>query len=446
MSQDDDDLGMLRARLAQLEAENRALAAGIRPTRAATGRWRAPVSAALLVLAALLVPVSVVAGWARAELVDPERFVATLAPLVDAPEVQALIIDEASAALQEVVDVGAMTDAVIDGVAALDLPPTATSALEMLRAPAEAGVRSLLDDTVATVIESDVFSDAWGAALRVSHRALVTAATGASPGGGVTVDESGVVALELEPILAEVRERLVDRGWAFAEAIPAVDRTIVVLQSDALVTARVVYGLAVAAGTWLPVLAVVLLIAGVLVARRRSTGILGAGIALAVGAGVLVTAMTAGGVALTLASGDLGIPADALAVIYEQVGASMRQTALVLLVLGVAVAVLAWSQGRSRAAVATRTAVGRLNGGVRVALAARDVAPSLAAWLDRWRVVVRAALALAALGWLILLRPLGVGDVLLVCVVVLLLWWVSELLRRPAGAAASEIPGARAAG
>ena len=64
-------------------------AASPAPQRPA-GRWRAFVSALVIVVATILVPISIVSAWARVQLVDEEAFVATLAPLADDPAVQQL--------------------------------------------------------------------------------------------------------------------------------------------------------------------------------------------------------------------------------------------------------------------------------------------------------------------------------------------------------------------
>src|SRR5690606_39897674 len=56
----------------------------------------------------------------------------------------------------------------------------------------------------------------------------------------------------------------------FRSLIPEIDRTIVLVQSDSLVTVAVVYNTAVIAGWWLPLLTLALFIGGILLARRRS--------------------------------------------------------------------------------------------------------------------------------------------------------------------------------
>lgn len=412
-----------------------------RVPRTARSRWFEVLSATLIVLGAITTPISIVGAWARVELVDADRFVQTFGPLADDPAVQALLVDQVTAAVDEQLDIASLTDDLFDGIASLDLPPRAAAALELLRGPAAQGAQSLIDRTVERVVESDAFSDVWSTALRASHRAFAAAATGAG-GGPVTVDAEGVVGLELGPIVEQVKQRLVDQGIGVAAAIPVVDRTIVIVQSDAIVTVQVVYGLAVAAGWWLPVITLILFVAGVLVARRRSTALLGAGLGLALGAGALVVALAVGDTLTVVAAGQLGISTAALTAVYVQVIGAMRQTAVVLTVVGVAIALLAWSRGRWRGAVATRRAVAGVTDGARRGLASRGVdTGTFGRWMDRNRTLVRVILVVVAIAWLWLLRPLSVGEIFLVVVVMLVVWWLCELVR-PVGAEAEAGAGA----
>lgn len=190
-----------------------------RPQRATGSRWRAALSAFCIVVATVLVPVSIVGAWARAELVDADRFVSTFGPLVDDPQVQALLVDQVTAAVDEQVDIAGLTDDLFVGIAGLGLPPRSLAALELLRAPAAQGAQSIIAQTATRVVESDAFAGVWDRALRASHAGLVAAATGGTD-GVVTVDGEGVVGIQLAPIVAEVRQRLIDQGFGFAAAFP----------------------------------------------------------------------------------------------------------------------------------------------------------------------------------------------------------------------------------
>lgn len=438
----DDDAQALKARIAALESENERLASlaetapidpleTAEPARRRRNGWRAFVSALCIVIASILVPVSIVGAWARVELVDPDQFVSTFGPLVDDAEVQAMLIDQVTTAVNEQVDIATITNDLFDGIEQLDLPPRALAAIDLLRAPAIQGVEGLIDQTVTRVVESDQFEDVWDGALRASHRGLVAAATGGQSGAVVITDE-GVVGIQLGPIVAEVKQRLVDRGVGFASAIPEVNRTIVVAQSDSLATIRVVYSLAVTLGWWLPVIMLIFFIAGIAFARRKTTAVLGSGVGLALGGLTLVIGLAAGFTAVGLTAANIGLSSGALTAIYEQVVGAMRQTAIVLTVLGIVIAVFAWTQGRWGGSVATRRAIGGINDSIRGTLAERGVhTGGFGAWMDRQRVLVRILIAVLAVIWLWLLRPLGVGEIFLVVIVALIVWWLCELVRRP---------------
>ena len=96
--------------------------------------------------------------------------------------------------------------------------------------------------------------------------------------------ENGTLSIQLGPIIERVKERLQEQGIGFASAIPVIDRSIVIAKADSLVLVQTLYSLAVAVGTWLPFIVLILLIAGVLVAKRRSAALV----------------WTAGGLALTM--------------------------------------------------------------------------------------------------------------------------------------------------
>jgi hypothetical protein len=86
-----------------------------------------------VVLAAVLVPVSIVGAWGRVQLVDESRFVATLGPLAQDAHVQDLVIDQTQAAIDQRVQYDQLTGSVIDGISGLVFPhpprrPSACSA------------------------------------------------------------------------------------------------------------------------------------------------------------------------------------------------------------------------------------------------------------------------------------------------------------------------------
>lgn len=431
---DTADAQALAARIRELESENARLSAAApeRAPRASGGRWRAAVSAICIVVAAILVPVSIVSAWARVQLVEEDAFVSTLAPLVDDPAVQAMIIDETMEAITAEVDFDQLTANVFDGISSIDgFPPRAAQALALLQQPAADGLQNLVSGAVTRVVESDAFADVWATATRAAHRALTTAAT--SDGGGLVVRTDEGVGIQLGAIVETVKQRLVDRGISAAQLIPAVDRVVIVGKGDNLAAIRTGYALATTLGWWLPVITLALFGLGIAIARRRSVAVLGTGLGIAVGAGALAATLSIGSTATGIVAGDLGLSPSALDVIYSQLVGAMTHTAVVLSVLGVFVAILGWAMGRSAAAETTRGAVGGLNASARRQLAARGLdTGGFGAWLARYKVLVRAVIAVLAVLWLFALRPLSFGDLVLVIVVAFVVAWLLELLQRRA--------------
>ncbi|MFE7846391.1 hypothetical protein ACFUTX_14500 [Microbacterium sp. NPDC057407] len=425
------DAPALAARIRELESENARLASAVTtsPAPRSSGRWRAVVSAICIVVAAILVPVSIVTAWARVQLVEEEAFVATLAPLADDPAVQALVVDETMDAITAQVDFDQLTSDVFTGIADLGVPPRVAQLLDMLQAPAADGLENLVDGAVTRVVESDAFSDVWATATRAAHRALTTAAT--SDGGGLVVKTDDGVGIQLGAIVDVVKQRLLDRGVSAAQLIPAVDRVVIIGKGDNLAAIRTGYALATTLGWWLPVITLALFGAGIAIARRRSVAVLGTGLGLAIGAGGLAVALAIGDTTMGIVAGDLDLSASALDVIYDQLVGAMTQTAIVLCVLGVFVAVLGWAMGRSAGAEGARRAVRSMNSSARRQLAGRGLdTRGFGAWLARYRVLVRSVIAVLAVLWLFALRPLSFGDVVLVLVVAFGVAWILELVQR----------------
>ncbi|NYE20760.1 hypothetical protein [Microbacterium immunditiarum] len=439
MASDVDDL---RAQLEELRRENERLreqrtepveplaaASDTAPPRRRNG-WRAIVSALCIVIAGILVPVTIVSTWTRAQLVDEATFVQTFAPLADDPGVQELVIEQSTSAINESLDVESFTDDLFDGLARLDLPPAALRALELLRTPAASGLQGLIESTVTRVVESDAFAEVWQRALIASHRALVAAATG-DGSGVVTIDEAGVLGIQLGPIVEELKQRLVDRGIGLAEAIPAVDRTIVIAQSDALPLVIAIYNIAVTVGWWLPLIALALFVVGILVARRRSTALLGTGVALALGGAALVIALGAARAILSLNAPALGVAPATTDSIFFVVAGAMRDTAIVATFLGVVIAIAAWLGGRWEPAVRVRTLAGSLTGNARAGLRRWGFdSGAFGDWMHRQRLLVRIVILVLAIVLLFALRPLSVGDIVLAVVLALIVWLIAELLQR----------------
>lgn len=434
----------LEERIAALEAENAALRSdaaapasvtvveALPPERVRRGRGRTAAAVVLVVLGLLLAPVAVIAGWARLELVDTDRFVATFAPLAEKPEVQAYIGDQVTTAIEEQVDIPALTSDLFDGLQALDLPPRAQTALGLLEAPATQGLQSLVSGVVDRVVESEAFADVWATALRVTHRQFVAAVQG-DPDAALEIGAGGTLSVQLGPIIEAVKDRLEAQGVGFAASIPVIDKSIVVAQNDAFVLVQTVYALAVAAGTWLPWISLGLLVAGVLVARNRAKALVWTAAGLALSMILLASGVGIGRLYFIGAVSPSIMPSDTASVLYDGLVELMLSTVVAILVLALLVAVIAWFAGPWRPARAARGFAGSGFAAARRAAARHGVTTgAFGIALDRWRSAVYVVIAVVAAVVVLFNRPVSVGVVIWTVVLALVAVLLVELLRRPA--------------
>lgn len=295
------------------------------------------LSIALITIGALLTPLAVVANWAQVQLTSTDQFVSTFGTLAREPEVQGFISQQAATVIVEQVDIPGITEDLFSGLAELGLPASATTALGALQGAAVLGAQSLIERTVQDFVSSDAFDTVFEGTLRLTHSQLVAALQN-DPDAALTF-ANGEIGIQLGPIIASVRQMLIDRGLTFASAIPAIDRTVVIAQSDSLAIAQQAYGITLAVGTWLPWIALALLIAGVLVARPRRFALL---LASASVAGLMLLTVIALLTGRIVVAAQLTVPEPVSTVIYDHLTRYTLSTAVAALVLATALGVAAW--------------------------------------------------------------------------------------------------------
>lgn len=349
---DTTEVERLRARLAELEGEGGAAADPRRGRQRQSVGW-AVGSALLVILACVLAPLSVVSVWASSQLSDTERYVQTVAPLADDPAVQDALADEVTGAVFENLDVEGFTTEALETIAEQpNVPPRVAALLPALAVPITDGVESFTRDQVDAFLASPQFAQLWTEVNRIAHEQVVRLLEG-NEGGAVSAQDNQIT-LNLAPIVAAVQDRLVDRGFELAANIPEVDRTFVLAESDAITQAQGAYSTLNRVGTWLPVVALALFVAGVLLARNRRR-------TLVKGALGIAAAMVALGVALTLTRmwcvettpADI-VTAEAAGGVFDTLVRFLRTSLRTLGVVALIVAVAAFLAGPSTAAVRTR--------------------------------------------------------------------------------------------
>lgn len=429
-----DELEQLRERVAELEAER----ATQRRASTPGARARTVFAVVLIVLGVVLAPVAVLGTWAHAQLVDTDRFVQTFAPLAEAPEMQELVVDQVTAAIDESIDIDTLVGDLMDGLAELALPPRAAAAAQLLQGPAAEGVRSIVRGAVETVVTSPQFAAVWEVTLRETHARTVALLQG-QEGGALALSADGALSLELGPVIGQVKEFLVAEGFAFAAQIPQIERSIPIVVSDSLALVRTVYQLATAVGYWLPWLVAGLLVAGVALAHARLRALMWAAIGYGVAMLLLASGLGVGRQFFLASVSPSLMPRASADVLFGQVTELMSATVTALAVLAVIVALGAWLAGGSRRAGAARRGGDAALSAVRRAADGVGLDPGrVGRVIDRWRSAL--VLLTVAVGILVIFqsRPVSLSMVLGTLAWVLLVLLLIELLRRPAPQAVVE--------
>ncbi|WP_406134143.1 hypothetical protein [Streptomyces zaomyceticus] len=334
-----NELAALRARVAALEAE-------AAPRPAPRHRARSFLAAVLIVIGCLLVPLGIVAAWTSDIVGDTDRYVATVAPLASDEDVQAAVANRVTGAVMEHLDL----ENLLEGVAP-EQRPLLAKALGRLGGSLESAVSSFVHDKTEEVVASDGFETIWTEANRAIHTSLVRALTGS--GEGAVQINNDTVTVDLAPVIERVKQRLVDAGLTVAAKIPEIHTDFTVVKSDDIGKVKTGFRLLQAMGLWLPVIAVLLVAAGVLLSAHRRRVLIASALGFAAGALFLGICLTVFRTVYLNALPDT-VSQAAAGSVYDALIHFLRTTVRMVVVLGLVLALAAWLAGPSRPAVVTR--------------------------------------------------------------------------------------------
>ncbi|MEU6314356.1 hypothetical protein [Streptomyces sp. NPDC047014] len=334
-----DELAALRARVAALESETAA-----RPPQ--RHRTRSLLAAVLIVLGCVLAPLGIVAAWTSDIVGDTDRYVTTVAPLASDADVQAAVANRVTGAVMQHIDLPALLEDV-----APDQRPLLEKALGKLGGSLESALSSFVHEKAQEVVASDGFETIWTNANRTIHTSLVRALTGNSE-GAVQI-KNDAVTLDLAPVVEEVKQRLVQSGLTVANKIPEVHTDFTVVQSQDIGRVKTAFRLLELAGVWLPVLAVLLAAAGILLSAHRRRALVAAALGFAFAALVLGVVLTVFRTVYLNALPDT-VSQAAAGSVYDAMVRLLRISVRMVIVLGVLLALAAWLSGPGRWATAIR--------------------------------------------------------------------------------------------
>jgi hypothetical protein len=323
------------------------------PPAARTDRGRSVAVVVCLVLAAILTVPASFAYWGQRTINDGQRYVDTVGPLVDSPEVQAAIATKVTDAIESQVDVEALLNQVFADVI------TSRPRLEALVGPLSGAVNGLIETQVRAFIASDAFADFWVAANTRAQEALVRLLKG-EESGALSV-QGGAVVLDLSDVIDQVKQRLVDRGLTIvqnAPTLPAESQQIVLLEAPQLKQLRTIYAFTNPVAKWLLVGVALLYLAALLLSRRRPRTTVVIGALLAANALFLALLLSiTRQLFVDQLSGTVFGPASS--VFFNTLSAYLERGQRVLLWVGVILLFVGWFTGRTKLGTTVRSTLSR---------------------------------------------------------------------------------------
>ena len=439
LSQDERaELDRLRAETAEHHPGNGQ--AGNGKARQRRHSWRTPVSIVLIVLGCIIAPVAVIGSWAALEISDTGRYVATVEPLIHDPAIQNYLTDQITNQITSSLNVTGLVNQAADQLNSKGLTRI-SSLLTQFGPQISSSVSGFIHSTVHSAISSQAMATAWVQANTLAHQSLVKVLSG--QGGGAISTKNGQIVLNLGPLIVVAKQDLVARGFKLASSIPPVSPTLALFQAKDLGKAQTYYRLVKAGRIILIVLSLLLLAAGVWVARGRRRALIGAGLGLAASMLILGIGLDIGrGIYLNSVPGNT-FPTDAAAAAYDALVHFLRLTLRVVLVVGLVIAIAAFFTGPSRAAIQTRSGIKSGIDWIRHYGERRGVSTGP---VGEWTYLHRRGLRIGAVALFALIFVfVGEPSVVLVIVLVILLLLVLgliELIGRPPAEpeSASETP------
>ncbi|MEU9122530.1 hypothetical protein AB0C96_22155 [Streptomyces sp. NPDC048506] len=232
----------------------------------------------LLLVGALLLPLGLAASWARTELTETDRYVATVAPLADNAAVQEAVIDD--------VTDGVMAHIRLDGLLKRLVKAVPQAERPAVRKRFTRGVRAFVAKQARQVVTDRGFPDMWNGVHRTAHRTL---------DGTLTATGDAPVTLDLTPVLERVRRQLSQSGMGIGvdlvRRVPRSGVEVVLLKAPDVPRIRAVYDAARHGALLLPPATALCLGAGLMLTRRRRRALICTGAGCAAAAALLAVAL-----------------------------------------------------------------------------------------------------------------------------------------------------------
>ena len=304
----------------------------------------------LLVLAAILIPISVISVWAIRTVTDTDQYVETMAPLARNP----VIVDHLAARATDEL----FSTKIVQNKLTNALPPKAKPFVT----PLTNQVHSYVEGLAVKVFSSQKFGQLWDGLNRRSHTTVINVLTGKQTPLQKKLAKGGQVALNLSPALNNLIDSLDARGVTVFDPLKSISSqglTFTVVSKQQVSKFSGLFNLIVKLKWAIPIIALVLAILSVLLAIERRKTLLRLAIGVTLMTMLILAGLSLGRITfLNQASGG-GFNTQAAAAVWDTVLRFLKTDLRWTLLIFVLVAFGAWLAGPARYAVWIRSTVAK---------------------------------------------------------------------------------------
>jgi hypothetical protein len=316
-------------------------------------RTRGITAWVLVVLVAILFPLSVMTVWVVNTVTNTDRYVETMAPIATNP----VVISHTSTRLTEEL----FSTVNVEQKLASLLPKKA----KPIAAPLTSTMQSFVNKQVTRALSSSLFQKVWNNGNRRVSTTLVAVLSGQNTKLTRNLKNGQQIVINLTPVANRVVKSLNSQGITFFNPDKVLLTTknggfsITLLSADQVKSANKIFNLAKTLKWAVPVITLVLAAAAVAIATRRRKTLMRATVGGAIGIAVFLVALRL--VHRQFVSGAVknGFNGDVASIIFNTLLRFLKDGLWLVLGILIVAAVIEWFVGPGRYAVALRHQIAR---------------------------------------------------------------------------------------
>ena len=360
-----------------------------------------------MIVGAVLAPLATTAVWLHGLVLNTDRYVAAVGPIITNPVVREAVASRAVDELIDTVNLERRLFSVLPSDTAF-LAPTLTAAL-----------RQTAIDATVTLLGTKKVGQLWRTANRLAHDQLVRLLRAHLPSRESTKN----LVLDIAPIVKAARAELAKRGITFVDSIPdsVINGQFVLMASNALHDAQDLTAWLDRLALWLPIATIVAFAGALVVAPDRRRALLTVAVGLAGGMVALMVGLAIGR-SYYLHAVEHSVDRNLAAVPFDALAHRLKLVARLEFAGAAVAAIVVWLTGASHVAVQMRDRAALL------ARRGRDPAAAFAGGVSRHVRALRVVGLAGAASFLVFRDDVGAGEIIGVAVGTLVYLVVLEIV------------------